>query len=160
MTDVHTPEQRSFNMSRIRGKDTKPELVVRRSLHRLGFRFRLHVKNLPGKPDLVLPKYHAVIFIHGCFWHGHDCKLFKWPRTRKKFWREKISDNRARDEKNRRLLEGEGWRILEIWECAFRGTGRFDSAEVMAQAKRWILSAEAYSEIRSAMPGSPISARK
>lgn len=125
-------------MAGIRGKDTKPEMVVRRGLHRAGFRFRLHDRRLPGKPDLVLPKYGAVILVHGCFWHGHDCALFKWPKTRVEFWREKIGRNRLRDEDTRaRLLEA-GWRLLEIWECALKGPERMDPEEVLRRSAAWI----------------------
>src|SRR5688500_15794308 len=97
MTDVLTPEQRRLNMSRVRGKDTKPEMLLRRGLHACGLRYRLHPKDVPGRPDLVFPRHGAVILVHGCFWHGHDCPLFKWPATRAEFWRKKIEGNRARD---------------------------------------------------------------
>lgn len=120
--DVLTPEQRRLNMSRIRGKDTAPEMVIRRALHARGFRYRLHDKRLPGKPDLVFPKHRAVIFIHGCFWHGHDCHLFKWPATRREFWREKIERNRGRDEGTDQALRSLGWRTLVIWECNLKGS--------------------------------------
>lgn len=107
-------------MSGIRGKHTKPEMMIRSLLHRRGFRFRLHIKDLPGSPDLVLPKYGAVIFIHGCFWHGHNCPAFKWPSTRPEFWRGKILKNQQNDEKAQKTLVELGWRILTIWECATR----------------------------------------
>ena len=112
-------------MSGIRGKDTKPEIVVRELLHNAGFRFRLHRKDLPGRPDIVLPKYRTAILVHGCFWHGHDdCHLFRLPRSRTEFWKEKIAGNRARDQRNIRLLHEDGWRTLEIWECALKGKSR------------------------------------
>lgn len=117
MSDIVDPKTRSRMMSRIRGKDTKPEMLVRRGLHALGLRFRLHDRRLPGKPDLVFPKYRAVVFVHGCFWHGHDCPDFKWPKTREAFWREKILTNRARDERNIRELTSAGWRVFTFWEC-------------------------------------------
>ena len=120
MADVVSPEVRSRMMSGIRGKDTKPEMVVRRGLHARGFRFRLHDKRLPGKPDLVFPKYRAVIFVHGCFWHGHDCDLFKWPKTREAFWREKINRNSERDRRTIGLLLGVGWSVKVVWECEVR----------------------------------------
>jgi DNA mismatch endonuclease (patch repair protein) len=121
MADVHTTEQRSFNMSRIKGKDTKPEMLVRKFLHAQGFRYKLHDKTLPGKPDLVLPKYKTVIFIHGCFWHGHDnCKYYKIPQTRTEWWTEKINKNIANDVKAMKLLKKEGWKIITIWECKFK----------------------------------------
>ena len=120
MADVVSPEVRSRMMSGIRGKDTKPEMVVRRGLHARGFRFRLHDKRLPGKPDLVFPKYRAVIFVHGCFWHGHDCDLFKWRKTREAFWREKINRNSERDRRTIGLLLGVGWSVKVVWECEVR----------------------------------------
>jgi DNA mismatch endonuclease, patch repair protein len=122
--DVHSPEQRRFNMRRIRGRDTAPEMLVRRALHARGFRYRLHDKRLPGKPDLVFPKYHAAILIHGCFWHGHNCHLFKWPVTRREFWQEKIQRNKERDERSARALHLLGWRTLVIWECKIKGSNK------------------------------------
>ena len=118
MADVHTKEQRSYNMSRIKSKDTKPEMLVRRFLHSNGFRYRLHVKDLPGKPDIVLPKYKTVIFIHGCFWHGHkDCKFFVVPKTRTEWWLNKINGNIANDERASTSLKKTGWKIINLWEC-------------------------------------------
>ncbi len=105
-------------MSQIRGKDTKPEMLVRKFLHSNGFRYRLHVKSLPGKPDLVLPKYNSVIFVHGCFWHAHDgCPYFKMPKTRTQFWGNKLYGNRKRDEQNIEQLKNGDWSVLVIWEC-------------------------------------------
>ena len=106
-------------MAAIRGKDTKPELLIRRGLHAKGFRYRLQGRGLPGRPDLVLPKHHAVIFVHGCFWHRHDCPLFRWPQTRQEFWREKIDGNARRDANAIGLLLDTGWRVGIVWECAF-----------------------------------------
>ena len=121
MTDVHTPAQRSYNMSRIQGRDTKPELLVRRLLHGLGFRYRLHVKDLPGKPDLVFPRSKAILFVHGCFWHMHRCKYGKpAPATNKTFWAEKRRSNVDRDKRHRRQLRAAGWQVFEIWECQTR----------------------------------------
>ena len=117
MVDIVDKETRSRMMSGIRGKNTKPEIIVRKALHAAGYRFRLHCKDLPGKPDIVLPKYRTVIFVHGCFWHGHMCKKFKWPKTRQKFWREKIEGNIERDKKAIAELEKLGWRVKVIWEC-------------------------------------------
>lgn len=121
MADIVDPKTRSRMMSGIRGKNTKPELIVRSLLHKQGFRFRLHRKDLPGTPDLVLPKYRAVIFINGCFWHGHDCSLFKLPASRTDFWQRKIQGNRLRDIRHHKELQIVGWRSLVIWECAIRG---------------------------------------
>jgi len=118
MADVHTKKQRSYNMSQIRSKNTKPELIVRSWLHKQGYRFRLHDKTLPGKPDIVLKKYNTVIFVHGCFWHGHkNCKYFVVPKTRTKWWLDKINGNIARDRKAKRELKKLGWKVINIWGC-------------------------------------------
>lgn len=118
MADVHTKVIRSFNMSRIKGKNTKPEMVVRRFLHAQGFRYKLHDKTLPGKPDLVLPKYRIVIFIHGCFWHRHEnCRYFVIPKTRTDWWLNKINKNVANDENVVNLLHAAGWKAIIVWEC-------------------------------------------
>ena len=119
--DVHSKETRSYNMSRIRSKDTKPEMLVRKFLHENGFRYRLHVKDLPGKPDIVLPKYKTVIFVHGCFWHGHEgCKYFVVPKTRTEWWLNKIQTNSLNDLKAEALLITNGWQIIRLWECALK----------------------------------------
>lgn len=118
-------------MSGIRGRNTKPEVLIRRLLHRCGFRFRLHVRNLPDIPDIVLPRYNAVIFVHGCFRHGHDCPLFRLPGTRIDFWRTKIERNHANDMRARQALLESGWRVGIVCECAVRGTG--SNAEKVAQ---------------------------
>jgi DNA mismatch endonuclease (patch repair protein) len=121
MADVHSKETRSYNMSRIRSKDTKPELLVRRFLHKNGFRYRLYVKDLPGKPDIVLPKYKVVIFIHGCFWHGHEgCKKAVLPKTRTDWWQAKIVSNTKNDFKASGLLEDLGWKVITIWQCQLK----------------------------------------
>ncbi|MFA6058663.1 MAG: DNA mismatch endonuclease Vsr [Taibaiella sp.] len=118
MTDVHDKATRSYNMSRIKGKDTKPEMLVRKFLFSKGFRYRLHDKKLPGKPDIVLPKYKTVIFIHGCFWHGHEgCKFYVVPKTRTEWWLEKIGKNIMNDEKAVKALVEQGWKVIMIWEC-------------------------------------------
>lgn len=118
MTDVHTKEQRSRNMAAIKDKDTKPEMRVRSLLHSLGFRFRLHRKDLPGKPDIVLPKHHLAIFVHGCFWHCHDCQYGRViPATRPEFWASKRGGNVARDVRKQDALKAEGWRVDTVWEC-------------------------------------------
>jgi DNA mismatch endonuclease, patch repair protein len=116
--DVHEPEVRSYNMSQIKGKDTKPEMLVRKFLFSKGFRYRLHVKNLPGKPDIVLPTYKTVIFVHGCFWHGHEgCKYFVVPKTRTDWWLNKIKNNMSNDEKAIINLRKQHWKIIVLWEC-------------------------------------------
>lgn len=135
-------------MAGIRGTDTKPEMLIRRGLHALGFRFRLHGRKLPGKPDLVLPRYRAVIFVHGCFWHRHDCQLFKWPKTRHEFWREKIEGNRERDSRAEAELKANGWRVLKVWECSLRGPGRLEPKQVIEGAASWLGSNEPEGEIR------------
>jgi DNA mismatch endonuclease, patch repair protein len=124
MTDVFTKEKRGDVMSRIRATNTKPELVVRKYLFLKGFRYRIHQKNIKGKPDLVLKKYKALIFINGCFWHGHeaqDCAIARLPKSNVKYWKDKIDNNRNRDRKNYKNLEEEGWKIFTIWECSLRG---------------------------------------
>lgn len=118
--DTLTPAQRSERMSRVRSRDTKPEMAVRRIVHGLGYRFRLHRKDLPGKPDIVLPRHRAVIFVHGCFWHRHhdpDCALARMPKSRLEFWEPKLEANRLRDVRNKEALEALGWRVLTVWEC-------------------------------------------
>lgn len=117
VTDILTAAARSALMSRIRGRDTKPEITVRRLLHALGYRFRLHVADLPGRPDIVLPRYKAVILVHGCFWHRHGCQWTYVPKTRQRFWRRKFDANEARDRKVVRALRSAGWRVLTVWEC-------------------------------------------
>ena len=118
MADVHTIEQRSYNMSRIKSKNTKPEMLVRRFLHANGIRYKLHDKSLSGKPDIVLPKYRTVIFVHGCFWHGHNnCKYFVVPKTRTDWWLNKINTNKANDARVIKALKKEGWKIINVWEC-------------------------------------------
>ena len=118
MVDVLTREQRSYNMSRIRGKDTKPEMVVRRLVHSLGYRYRLHVRSLPGCPDLVLARHQKIIFVHGCFWHMHRCRYGRVkPQTNKKFWEDKRKGNVERHRKKVRALKRLGWKVLVVWEC-------------------------------------------
>jgi DNA mismatch endonuclease (patch repair protein) len=128
MADVVSPEIRSRMMSGIRGKNTKPEIHLRSLLHRRGFRFRLHAKDLPGRPDIVLPRYRSAIFVNGCFWHGHDCRYFKWPRTRERFWREKIEANRERDRKKAAALRLLSWRVCVVWECALKSQDGFPAS--------------------------------
>lgn len=130
--DTLTPDQRRFAMSRVRSQDAAPELALRRSLHAAGFRFRLHRKGLPGRPDLVFPRYRAVIFVHGCFWHGHDCPRGRPPATRAEFWGEKIARNRARDTATEQALHDTGWRVLTVWECGVFGPARLEQTSLVA----------------------------
>ena len=148
MPDVVSPETRSQMMSGIQGKDTKPEVMIRKVLHRKGFRYRLHVKSLPGKPDLVFPKYRAIIQVNGCFWHGHNCHLFKWPSTHPDFWRNKILGNKERDGKNQLELEKLGWRILTIWECAVKGKYRQPFEILIEQISEWLAMNKSSNEMR------------
>src|ERR1700749_2725412 len=121
MADVHSKKIRSYNMSRIRSKDTKPELLVRKFLFANGFRYRLHDKKLPGKPDIVLPKYKTIIFIHGCFWHGHKgCKYFVVPKTSTDWWMDKIERNKTNDSQKGKQLKALNWKVIEIWECQLK----------------------------------------
>jgi DNA mismatch endonuclease, patch repair protein len=121
MADVHTVQQRSFNMSRIRSSNTKPELLARHFLFAQGYCYRINVKNLPGKPDIVLPKHRTIIFVHGCFWHGHtNCKYFKIPQTRTEWWTNKINTNKANDAKAIKALKKEGWKVMVVWECGLK----------------------------------------
>lgn len=140
MTDIVDKTTRSRMMSGIGGKNTKPEMLIRHGLHHIGFRYRLHVKDLPGKPDMVFPKYQAIILINGCFWHAHDCHLFKWSSTRKAFWRKKILDNKIRDERNIATYTELGWKVLVIWECAIKGKTRRPANEVVNTAANWLQS--------------------
>jgi DNA mismatch endonuclease (patch repair protein) len=135
--------QRSRTMSRIRDIDTKPELQIRGALHACGLRYRLHVRNLPGKPDLVFPKYKAVLFVHGCFWHGHGCANFRWPQGNSDYWREKIETNIHRDSLVVLRLQELGWRVLILWECLFRGKKRMPVEEVAKMVTKWLKHGEA-----------------
>jgi DNA mismatch endonuclease (patch repair protein) len=138
LPDVVDQKTRSRMMAGIKGKNTKPELAVRSALHRQGYRFRLHRKDLPGRPDITLPQYSALIFVNGCFWHGHDCHLFRLPQTRTDFWRTKIEGNRERDTRNQSKLLKDGWALLRIWECALRGRTALPFTAVMAQVTDWL----------------------
>jgi len=150
MADTVTAEVRSRMMAGIRGKDTQPELVLRRGLHAAGFRFRLHVRDLPGKPDMVFPKWRAVLFAHGCFWHGHDCHLFRMPSSRREFWEAKITRNRVVDAASSTALLESGWRLGIVWECALKGRPRLPIDEVIARCAAWLRSDVAGLEIRGA----------
>lgn len=135
-------------MSGIRGSNTKPEMLIRRGLFARGFRYRLHAAGLPGKPDIVLPRYRATIFVNGCFWHGHDCHLFRMPSTRSEFWQGKIAANMARDQVVRQSLLESGWRQLVVWECALKGRTRLDFALVLDRIIEWLRGDEPTGEIR------------
>ncbi|MCL4309669.1 MAG: very short patch repair endonuclease [Actinobacteria bacterium] len=148
MTDIVPPEVRSRMMAGIRGKNTKPELAIRKGLFAKGFRYRLHDSRLPGKPDLVLPRYHAVIFVNGCFWHGHNCPLFKWPASNTEFWRDKITRNRENDKKCRTEVAKLGWRVLTIWECSFRGPKKRPIETVVEETAMWLRSDSVKMEIK------------
>jgi DNA mismatch endonuclease (patch repair protein) len=149
MSDIVDPKTRSKMMANIKGKNTKPEMAIRSALHRLGYRFRLHRKDLPGKPDIVLPKHRAVVLVNGCFWHGHFCSLFKWPKTREQFWREKILSNKNRDERNVETLLGNGWKVCIVWECSIRKRKDNDVEEAVANLVAWIEGSTALKEIPS-----------
>ena len=125
-------------MANVKSRNTKPEIVLRRALFSRGLRYRLHVKRLPGTPDLVFPKYRAVVFVHGCFWHGHDCRLFVVPATNREFWVQKIDGNRSRDEQAIRALRGMGWRVMTVWECAVRGLDRLPLDLLAKKIDRWL----------------------
>ena len=135
-------------MAGIRGKDTKPEITIRKLLHGAGFRFRLHSSVLPGKPDLILPRHRVAIFVHGCYWHGHDCHLFRLPATRREFWRKKIDRNRMRDREVRDLILEKEFRHLTVWECALRGKTRREHGDLLELMSGWISGSESTGEIR------------
>lgn len=146
MADVVDVATRSRMMSGIRGKNTKPEMLVRSGMHRRGFRFRLHEKNLPGKPDLIFPRYKATVFVHGCFWHGHTCPFFRWPASRPEFWRTKIGRNQINDSQHRQRLLAAGWRVCIVWECALRKPER-DREESLNRLADWLYGESDFLEI-------------
>jgi DNA mismatch endonuclease (patch repair protein) len=148
MADIVSPEVRSRMMAGIRGKDTKPEILLRRGLHAQGFRYRLHDRSLPGAPDMVFPRYRAALFAHGCFWHGHDCHLFRWPASRKEFWEAKITRNREVDARSEIALAAAGWRLGVVWECALKGRTRLPLADVLERCVQWLRSDAPRLEIR------------
>jgi DNA mismatch endonuclease, patch repair protein len=150
MADRLTPEQRRLNMSRVRARDTRPELVVRSMLHRAGFRYRLHRSDLPGRPDVALPRHRVAVFVHGCFWHGHDCSLFRMPTTRTEFWTAKIEGNRRRDAAALAALADAGWRSLWLWECALRGRGRLAPDDLTGRMAGFIAGDGQFAEVRGA----------
>lgn len=138
MPDVHDAEARRRNMRAIKAGNTKPEMLIRKICHSLGYRYRLHRKDLPGTPDLVFPKYRSVIFVNGCFWHKHDCYLFKLPETRRDFWSEKLMANAVRDKNQRGTLIDSDWSVLLIWECALKGTKGIPVAKLTQMIDRWL----------------------
>ena len=139
MTDVHSPEIRSKNMRAIRSKDTVPELLVRRRLHAAGLRYSLHRKNLPGTPDLVFRQYRAVVFVHGCFWHGHTgCRYFKLPQSRPDFWHKKIVKNTLNDDEAVAELRRRGWRVAIVWECALKQKNADELKKLIERISSWI----------------------
>jgi DNA mismatch endonuclease (patch repair protein) len=142
-------------MSGIRGKNTRIELILRSGLHAVGFRYRIH-PHLPGRPDLVFPKLRAAIFVHGCFWHAHNCHLFKWPKSRVAFWQSKISGNAERDRRNEKELLDTGWRIGVVWECALKGKERIDSSQVVELCSTWLKSNRKRLEVKGSAPRSPV----
>lgn len=146
--DVVSPEVRSRMMAGIHTRDTKPEVLFRKGLHRRGFRYSLRSHATSGKPDLVMPKYRVVVFTHGCFWHRHDCSLFKLPRTRRDFWKAKLDRNHARDAEVAEQVRAAEWRQLTVWECAFRGPHQLGLDATLDIAERWIRGSAVTLEIR------------
>jgi DNA mismatch endonuclease (patch repair protein) len=147
MTDVHSKAVRSKNMAAIKGRNTKPELSVRKALHNAGFRYRLHVTSLPGKPDLVFPRYKAVIFVQGCFWHQHQCAMFHWPTTRIDWWRQKISANRKHDEAVQDKLRELGWRVMLVWECVLKGKHKVPLQQLTLDISHWLRHGSSFMEL-------------
>lgn len=141
MADVHDKVTRSRNMAAIKGKNTKPEVWLRKELFKRGFRYRLYRKDLPGKPDIVLPRYKTVIFVNGCFWHLHEgCRYFKLPKSNTEFWRSKILGNKERDLRNHRLLASAGWRVIIVWECAIKQAMKEHSDHFITHVSSLIIS--------------------
>lgn len=148
MVDVVPAHVRSKMMAGIRGKNTKPELILRKALFSRGFRYRLHDVRLPGKPDLVFPSRRSVIFVNGCFWHGHTCSLFKWPSSNADFWRRKIERNAELDRKWREDLSRSHWRVLYVWECSLKGRHKIPFSALVDRVERWLDRGPRYLEIR------------
>lgn len=148
MTDIVNPQKRSLMMAGIKSKNTKPEKLIRTGLFGLGYRYRIHVKDLPAKPDLVLRKYSAVILVNGCFWHGHDCSLFRLPKSNIEFWESKISKNKENDNLNLLSLRKAGWRVAVVWECALKGKSKLNYREVISLLDTWLKSGIQTIEIR------------
>jgi DNA mismatch endonuclease (patch repair protein) len=148
MADIVSKEKRSLMMSGIKATDTKPELFIRKGLHRLGFRYKLHAAKLPGKPDLLFPKYNAVVFVNGCFWHMHDCHLFKMPSSRLDFWNTKLNRNVENDTRALAALRKLGMRVCVVWECALKGKFRLDPDNVLLLCSEWLKSGKPFLEVR------------
>ena len=146
MADTVSPAVRSRMMAGIKATGTKPEMIVRRALHGAGFRYVLHDGRLPGRPDMVLPRYHAVVFVNGCFWHGHACRFFRLPATRPEFWSAKIEGNRVRDATSHAAIAAAGWRVATVWECALRGNEAANGAAT-ARLVKWLRSRSVRLEI-------------
>ena len=140
--DVLTREQRRLNMSRVRGRDTKIELFLRKGLYARGLRFRLYRRDLPGRPDVVVSRHRVCVFVHGCFWHGHGCALFQMPATREDFWRTKIAGTKERDRRNTKALLEAGWRVLVLWECATRGPRRLAPEAILEECCEFVAGKE------------------
>jgi len=152
MADVVDAATRSRMMSRIRGRDTKIEVAVRKALHSRGLRYRVDDRRLPGRPDIVLPRRKAVVLVHGCFWHAHDCGLCRIPATRPEFWRDKLDANVARDARNNQALLDAGWRVATVWECALRGKGPEALSQTADKILGWLQAAQRTLEIGAALP--------
>lgn len=147
MPDIVNSEKRSLMMANIKGVNTRPEKTVRSLFHKQGFRYLIHNKKLAGRPDLTFPKYKAVVFVNGCFWHGHNCSLFKWPSSNIDFWKKKISDTKRRDLQNLFALNEGGWKILIIWECALKGKQKIDINILSLLLQEWLLNKSTNEEI-------------
>jgi len=147
MIDTVSPKKRSEIMSHIKGKDTSPELMIRKGLHNLGYRYILHDKRLAGNPDLVFPKYNLIIEVNGCFWHAHNCHIYRLPKSNKSYWAKKIKGNVSRDKENWNALLSQGWRVLLIWECALKGKTSLEIDDVLGKAENFIHSNIAFEEI-------------
>ena len=152
MTDVVSKKVRSKMMAGIKGANTKPELIIRKELFARGYRYRLHYKKLPGRPDIVLPMYRAAIQVHGCFWHKHDCHLFKWPSSRRDFWHKKLNGNVVRDKKTIEDTLTQGWRVLIIWECVLKGKERHPLGKTINAIEEFLKGTEPYRELSSIIP--------
>ena len=154
--DTVSRKVRSRIMASVGTKNTGPEILLRKALHRLGLRYRLHARDLPGSPDIVLPKFKAAIFVHGCFWHAHGCRLSATPSTRIKFWRDKFEANRHRDHRKREQLLAAGWRVVTVWQCALKPSPE-SAPQVAARVKHWLAGRRRALEIPTSLPLSPTS---